>query len=91
MKPFPVSKFISYINECVNSPDNNNQVSILYGLEMTKKLYCVWLFLLSERKHKPIDFSSSDRKLHNKPVREDFKSLNVTGSRNGYGHCFKNS
>ena len=38
MKPFPVSKFISYINECVNSPDNNNQVSILYGLEMTKKL-----------------------------------------------------
>ena len=43
MKPLPVSKFISYINECVNSPDNNNnQVTNLYELEMKKLyMYCV--------------------------------------------------
>ena len=47
MKPLPVSKFISYINECLNSPDNNNQVyTILYGLEMTELyMYCLTIFV----------------------------------------------
>ena len=39
------SKFISYINECVNSPDNNNQVTILYGLEMTKTVLFLTIFV----------------------------------------------
>ena len=39
------SKFISYINECVNSADNNNQVTILYGLEMTKTVLCLTILV----------------------------------------------
>ena len=46
MKRLPVSKFISYkkVNECVNSPENNNQISILYGQEMTKTVLRLTVF-----------------------------------------------
>ena len=67
MKPLPVSKFISYINASVNSPDNNKQVTILYGLEMTKpvhvRILCLTIFWFSGQTQTQIDFSSYDRKL----------------------------
>ena len=46
MKQLPVFKFISYkeVNECVNSPENNNQISISYGQEMTKTVLRLTIF-----------------------------------------------
>ena len=92
MKSLPVSKQSYPTLTNANSPNNSNQVSILYGLEMTK-LYCVLLILISEgKKKKTIDFSSSDRKLHNKPVRERFLKFSVLPVQvMDTGHCFKNS
>ena len=49
---------------------------------MTKTVLCLTIFL-SGRKHKPIDFSLSDRKLYSKiDQRKILKVLNPTGSRN---------
>ena len=39
----------AFKNACVNSPDNKNQVTILYGLEMTKpvhvRILCLTIFV----------------------------------------------
>ena len=72
----PSSYSIRILTNGVNSPGDNNQVSVLYGMEMTKTVLCLTIFL-SGRKHKPIDFSLSDRKLYSKSIsiEKDFKSF----------------
>ena len=43
---FPVSApSIRILTNGVNSPGDNNQVSILYGMEMTKTILCLTIFV----------------------------------------------
>ena len=70
---------------CAQSGRQQSSQHFIYWLEMTKNVLCLTIYLFSrDVKHKPIDFSPSDRIKIARQIgeRKILKVLNPTGSRN---------